>query len=629
MCGIVGFIDPALTAPDAAAVMLSRMRGAIRHRGPDDDGQITAGGIGLGVQRLSIVDLATGHQPMVGADERIWLVFNGEIYNHAELRARHETAGRYFRTRSDTEVILAQYERYGLRGVSELNGMFALAIWDGRSRELHLVRDRLGVKPLYYVRDVDRFYFASEIKALLASGKVKREPDPQAIWDFLTFRYVPAPHTIWQGIRKLPQAHMLTLRASDPRAEPQRYWDMPYAESQAVPVDASEKAFSALMLDAVRIRMLADVPVGVFLSGGLNSSLVAASVDREVFPDLKTFSVALEDAGEDDERDYARAVASHLRTDHREVVVSAQEFIDFLPELPFHTDEPLADPTCIPVYFLAKCAREQVKVVLSGEGADEIFAGYTFDLVQKSWDEIIAAANAPPRKRSAFGAALATLTFDASHAVTIPPEIDQRLVSVPLHITNYLSSAEKQKMFAGNAAFADSIDVLRRDVRRVQNPQPLHQSLYLYCQNWLVEDLLMKADKMTMAASLELRTPFLDYRVVEWAARTPVSTKIRRLPDGRYVTKAVLRDYARSILPHSIIDRPKKGFPVPIFGWLSSRMRPLVMETLGADPRCARWLEPEAIRRIMDRGLAPGASLMERHILWNLLVLELWARAWL
>ena len=628
MCGIVGFIDLALTGADEAALVLARMRGAIRHRGPDDEGQIAAGGVGLGIQRLSIVDLATGHQPMLSADGKIWLVFNGEIYNHAELRARLEAGGRRFRTRSDTEVILAQYEHFGLDGIGDLNGMFAFAIWDARSGELHLVRDRLGVKPLYYFSDGKRFYFSSEIKALLAAGQFTCEPDRQSVWDFLTFRYVPAPRTIWQGIRKLPPAHTLTLRAGATNAAPRRYWDMPYVDSGPTPSDPSERAFSDLMRDAVRIRMLADVPVGVFLSGGLDLSMVAATVDRNAFPDLKTFSVALEDAGPDDEREYAKLVAQHLKTDHHEVLVGAQQFIDFLPELPLHTDEPLADPTCVPVYFLAKCARDHVKVVLSGEGADEVFAGYSFDQVQRSWDETIRAAAPTVRSRSRFGAALALLRRRQDEDLPIPAEIDQRQALVPLHITNYLSSSEKAKMFTDPAGLTDSLDVLRRDVMRVRDPQPLHQSLYLYCQNWLVEDLLMKADKMTMAASLELRTPFLDYRIVEWAARTPVSTKVQRSGD-QYLTKAVLREYAYRILPPAIVQRPKKGFPVPIFDWLSNRLRPLIHDVLEDNPRCARWLERTAIEATVKSGTVASAELFDRHRLWHLLVLELWARAWL
>ncbi len=627
MCGIVGFVDPALTDGEAAAAVLVRMRDAIRHRGPDDEGQIVEGGIGLGVQRLSIVDLAAGHMPMSSADRRLWLVFNGEIYNHAELRARHEAAGRDFRTRSDTEVILAQYERFGLEGIRDLNGMFSFALWDGRRRELHLARDRMGVKPLYLFRGPGCLYFASEIKALLAADRFSCDPDPQAVWDYLTFRYVPAPRSIWRGIEKLPPAHTLTVVADGATRGPRRYWDMPYVADGPVAAVASDGAFDDLMRDAVRIRMLADVPVGVFLSGGLDSSLVAATVDRQAFPDLKTFAVALEDAGDDDERQYARMVAGALHTDHYEVVVRAQDYIDLLPQMPVHTDEPLADPTCIPIYFLAKRARENVKVVLSGEGADEIFAGYTFDQVQKSWDEAIAAR--APVRGSRLGAAVAALVRRTPKPVAIPAEIDQRRAAVPLHITNYLSSDEKRCMFRHPEGLADSLEVLRRDLDRVRNPQPLHQALYLYCQNWLVEDLLMKADKMTMAASLELRTPFLDYRIVEWAARTPAHAKVRRLPDGRYLTKAVLRDHARRILPRAIVDRPKKGFPVPVFDWLPNRLRPLVNDALGSGARCTRWLEPAAIAATVRSGTAADGANFDRHRLFHLLVLELWARAWL
>lgn len=621
MCGIVGFIDPALTAADAAPV-LARMRAAIHHRGPDEDGQLVRHGMGLGIQRLSIVDLSGGHQPIFSADGKIAIVFNGEIFNHADLRRQREAEGRQFRTRSDTEVVLAQYERFGLDGLHTLNGMFAFALWDGRANELHLVRDRLGVKPLYYFADGQRFYFGSEIKALVRGGPIRVEPNPQAVWDYLTFRYVPAPQTIWRDIYKLPPGHTLTVRPGKPVPAPRRYWDMPYVNATEEMNSGSSAEFGALLRDAVGIRMLADVPVGVFLSGGLDSSAVAASVDRRRFPDLKTFSVALQDAGEDDEREYALNVAHHLRTDHHEVVVSAQQLIDFLPELPVHTDEPLADPTCVPVYFLAREAQNHVKVVLSGEGADEILAGYTFDAVQRSWDEAIAAA--APQARGSW----------LSRLLGRPPMplldiVDQRQAPVPLHITNYLSSDEKRNLFRCGGDFPDSVDVLRRDLVRVRADEPLHQSLYLYCQNWLVEDLLMKADKMTMAASLELRTPFLDYRLVEWAARAPVSAKLGRRPDGGYMTKAVLRDYARSLLPPAIISRPKKGFPVPVFDWLGSRLRSFTLDHLADNPKCARWLEPHAIKAAAERGTSVDASTLDRHRAWNLLVLELWARAWL
>jgi asparagine synthase (glutamine-hydrolysing) len=608
MCGIVGYLDPAVTA-DHGASLLGTMCAAIRHRGPDDHGQIAGPGVGFGMQRLSIVDLNHGHQPMTSEDGRIWLVFNGEIYNHAELRDRHLANGRTFRTQSDTEVLLAHYERYGLAGLRDLNGMFAFAIWDGHRNELYLVRDRMGVKPLYYFRSSGRFYFASEIKALIAAG-LPVEPNAHAVWDYLTFRYVPEPATIWSGIFKLPPAHILTLRPGDLSAEPRRYWDMPYVLEERARGSGDDGEFEALLRDAVRLRMLADVPVGIFLSGGLDSSVIAAMADRELFPKIKTFSVALEDAGEDDERAFAKLVAEALNTDHREVVVSEREFVELLPDVPRHTDEPMADPTCIPILLLARAAGEEVKVVLSGEGADEIHAGYTFDQIQNAWDEVARTAAAP--------------------AGRYPETVDQRRVGVPLHITNYLSSAEKSSLFGRSVSFSDSNDVLRSALSRVRNDHPLHQALYLYCQNWLVEDLLMKADKMTMAASIELRTPFLDFRLVEWMARAPASAKVRNCRDGRYVTKAILRDCATRLLPAEIVNRPKKGFPVPVYRWLADRLRPLAFDLLASpQPKCSRWLEPEALRSVVLSGTAGDADTMARHRLWNLMVLELWARAWL
>lgn len=630
MCGIAGFIDATLTE-DERVKILAQMRESMRHRGPDEHGQITDGPVGLAMQRLSIVDLALGHQPMSSEDSRVWLVFNGEIYNHNELRRRLEAEGRCFRTRSDTEVVLAQYEQYGLEGIQDLNGMFAFAIWDGRKRQLHLVRDRMGVKPLYYYTDGSRFYFASELKCLAAATSLKLEVEPQAIWDYLTFRYVPAPGTIWQNVYKLPPAHNLTVDLACASPAPQRYWDSPYVTPG---VDATTRRskrelleeFTDLFVDSVHIRMLADVPVGLFLSGGLDSSAVAAAVQRDAFPKLKTFSVSLEDAGDDDERPYARAAADYLQTDHRELVISADEYESLLTTLPWHTDEPLADPTCIPVYLLSKMAREDVKVVLSGEGADEIFAGYSFDSVQKGWDQ--SADSQLQQERWSLRHMLGPSRADESlrrYAAS-----DQRTAEVPLHITNFYTSADKAQIWQkGGALFRDSTDVLRRDVRRVQSAHPLHQALYLYTQNWLVEDLLMKADKMTMAASLELRTPFLDYRLVEWAARAPASIKVEN-SEERYITKDIIREFAKGVLPPEIIQRPKKGFPVPVLRWLSSRLQPLVCDMLGSrNAKCCRWIEPGAVANILKRGTADEAPMIDRHHLWNLLVLELWLRTWL
>jgi len=605
MCGIVGFVDPAVSARSDAVPVLERMRKALFHRGPDDSGDYFTPGVGLGIQRLSIVDIEAGGQPFQSDNGKIVVVFNGEIYNHADLRAELNSQGRGFRTRCDTEVVLAQYERYGLDGIRQLNGMFGVAILDIEQNKLHLVRDRLGVKPLYYGVSDNKFYFASEIKALLASEAFAATPNPLAVWDFMTFRYVPTPQTIWNEMFKLPPAHRLSFDLSSRSFEIERYWDIPYATSSFIHPDASNTSFESLFEDAVNVRMLADVPVGVFLSGGLDSSAIVSAIDRNRHNDVKTFSVAMEDAGSDDERAYARIVADHLGTDHHEVIVSESEFVSFLERLPFHTDEPLADATCVPLHFLAKKAREEVKVVLSGEGADEILGGYTFDAVLKSWEKMAS----------------------DSHS-TLEAVADQRVAEVPLHITDFLSSTEKRDLFSRE--YRDSRGILQHDLRSLRENHPLHQSLYLYCQNWLVEDLLMKADKMTMAASLELRTPFLDFRLVEWSALNPPHTKVRRQHDGSYVTKAALREYAKASLPASIIDRQKKGFPVPIYGWLSNRLKPFVMDTLCGDSlKSALWFNQSEVRKFVEQGTREDASMMARHHVWHLLVLELWSRAWL
>ncbi len=615
MCGIVGFFGPEL-GEDERRAALRRMSNAVRHRGPDDEGYFDAPLIGLGIRRLSIVDLQGGHQPVASEDGRVQLVFNGEIYNHAALRETLRARGYAFRTKSDTEVILRQYQSGGVDALSELNGMFAIAIWDGRSGTFTLVRDRLGVKPLYYHWDGRRLFFASEIKAILASGCVSAEIEPRGIWDYLTFRYVPGPASIWKQIHKLPPAHFLTISIDRPHPMLKRYWDIPYADAaRHGDDDQFDQEFAALFTDAVNLRMNADVPVGVLLSGGLDSSAVAAAISQAPGARLSTYSVAFADSPETDERQYAREVAAHVGADHQEVVIGEEEFLDFLPRFVVATDEPLADLASVPLYYVSRLARERVKVVLSGEGSDEILGGYNFDEAVRSWD----AASQP---RSGILKRLLSRFTDGGNAV------DLRRALVPMHMTNYFDTAAKGRLMSG-AEYPDSLDVIREALSRVKSTEPLHQALYVYCQNWLVEDLLMKADKMSMANSLELRTPFLDYRLVEWAARTPSRIKVGRDPDGQYRTKRVLRRFAQRHLPERIITRPKQGFPVPVYGWLSNSLKPWAHDLVGgSDSRLRNWLTRQGIDAALANGSATESNMLDRHRLWNLLILELWLRAW-
>lgn len=595
MCGIAGLVRYPGSPAERRAIV-ERMGDAIRHRGPDDSGSFADQHAALGMQRLSIVDLAHGHQPMATADGAIQVVFNGEIYNHRELRRDLIARGETFTTDSDTEVLLRQYARFGVGGFDALNGMFAAAFWDARSRELCLVRDRMGVKPLYYYWDGRVFAFASEIKALFAVPDIDRTIEPQAIWDYLTFRYVPMPGTIWRHIHQLPAAHRLSIHAESGAPVVTRWWSIPAAGAAPGLDDAEMVAsFGSLFSDAVSLRMIADVPVGVMLSGGIDSSAVAA-VASETHDRVKTFSVSFADSPATDERAYARAVAAHLGTDHAEIEIGRAQFVDFLPQFVQLTDQPLADLASVPLYYVSKLAAESVKVTLSGEGADEILAGYDFD---RWW-----------RVREQSGAR------------------DLRDDLVPPHMTNYMDSAQKRELMRG-AHYRDSADVLRARVAEAGDRHPLDQMLYLYCQDWLIEDLLMKADRMSMGNSIELRTPFLDYRLVEWAARAPLGAKIGPDESGRLTTKHVLRRFCEGRLPASILTRPKQGFPVPVYGWLSDVLKDHAIDLVLADnAKLHQWFDRSALAAYVDRGVAIDAPTHDRHRLWHLMILEYWLRAW-
>jgi asparagine synthase (glutamine-hydrolysing) len=630
MCGITGWFQLEVAEVERLP-LLRRMCEAIRHRGPDDQGFYVDGHVGLGIQRLSIVDLEGGHQPMATEDGSIQIVFNGEIYNHAAVREELRRSGVSFRTVSDTEVILRLYEREGLHGFEHMNGMFGVAIWDHRNATLHLVRDRLGVKPLYYFWDGKTLIFGSEIKSILASGRAQRSINPRAVWDFLTFRYVPAPETIWAGIRKLPPGHRLSIRAGEQEPEILRWWDIPMRTAYSPKPDAEYEAeFANLFGDAVRLRMLADVPVGITLSGGLDSSAVAVAA-HAAGCDLKTFSVAFGDSPDTNELPYAREVARQLGADHHEVVIGQREFMDFLPDFVWHTDEPLADLASVPLHYVCKLARQHVKVVLSGEGSDEVFGGYSFDRWARLWDEARAARRRSTWSAGRLGAVAArVLPAVARDRELATVECDLRELSEPLNMTNLWSSRSKTAMLREHPTWPDSLDVVRSQLARLGPQEPLNQALYVYCQDWLVEDLLMKADRMSMANSLELRTPFLDYRLVEWAGELPTRLKVGPGGDGVYRTKEILRRYARTRVPDDVITRPKQGFPVPVYEWLSGQLSNWARETL-LSPQCRlrTWFEAQSLADVVHAGSAPDGDITARHRLWNLLILETWMHRWL
>lgn len=591
------------------------MCNTLHHRGPDDSGYFLHDRVGLGMRRLTILDKEGGRQPMASHDNSHVLVCNGEIYNHQELRQQLITLGHSFSsTHSDTEVLLAMWQQYGTSALKQCNGMFAAAIWNAQNESLHLVRDRLGVKPLYYYYDGKQLIFASEIKAILASQAFTPVVNERAIWDYMTFRYVPGPHTIWKNVYKLPPAHYLVFKQG--MAEPlvQRWWDIPYANPpRSLSLRQAAREGEALLEDAVNLRMLADVPVGIMLSGGLDSSVTAALAARRWGKGIKTFSVAFADPQAIDERPFAREVAAHLGTDHHEIVLSQQQFLKTLDSFVYATDEPLADLASIPLQHVCALARDHVTVVLSGEGSDEVLAGYNFEENVRQWEL--------SRKRNGIGQILDRLWPR--------PTPDMRTWDTPLSMTNYYTSADKAAMFHKKVTWPDSFDHSKHDLQRLGDQYTLNQALYLYCQGWLTEDLLMKADRMSMQHSLELRTPFLDYRFVEWAAQIPPHFKAGQDCNGVWTSKLVLRKMAEHLLPASIITRPKQGFPVPVYAWLAGPLKNFAHDMLaGEATRLRQWFTLETLSNLLHSATQSGASCLEQHRLWNCIILEMWARRW-
>ena len=621
MCGIAGYIRRSGNVEEGTVLDMCNM---IRHRGPDDEGLFVRGPVGLGIRRLSIIDIVGGHQPIFNEQGMMCTIFNGEIYNYKELRSALLAQGHEFSTRTDTEVLVHQYEKSGPDCVADLNGMFAFAIWDELQQRLFIARDRMGIKPLYYYFDGERFVFASEIKSLLVVDGVKQQLNVNGLWDYLTFRYVPEPETIWKGIRKLPPAHRLMLNTRSWNLTVERYWDIPVCQGEpSACAGESQMAeeFGELFEDSVARHLQADVPVGILLSGGLDSSAVLAAVSRLHGNKIFSFSVAFKDGGEFDELHYARQVARHVNAQNYEVVIDHKDFIDLLPEFVWHTDEPLADLASVPLYYVSKLARDHVKVVLSGEGSDEILGGYDLELFMRDVQRAGRLSRFPAFIQHALRCTILKKVSGIDQA-DIP---SQRA----FHMTNIFSHEEKQRLFQIIPTGAgDSIELIREYYSRVRGSNPLNQVLYTFSQSWLVEDLLMKADKMTMANSIELRVPFLDHRIVEWAAKAPPSMKIGTL-NNKLVTKKVLRMYANAKVPESIISRPKKGFPVPAYGWLSGELKSFAVDMLGAGSRSAGLFDRKLLSSYVHAGTRREAGVKDRHKLWSLLILELWMRRWL
>jgi len=628
MCGICGIAIPAAAGRDVNEATLLRMRDSLVHRGPDDAGVFLAPGIGLGHRRLSIVDVAHGHQPMASADGRFTIVYNGEVYNHPELQGALEQSGVRYRTRCDTETVLHLYERDGAECVHQLRGMFAIAIWDRARQELFLARDRFGVKPLYYAHGADgTLWFGSEIKALLEAGAVRPELNRAMLPDFLANHAPSGEETLFAGVHRLPPGH--TLRWHAGKVTVSRYWDLPCGSDESADPgkDADLVAeFSERFTEAVRLRLMADVPLGMFLSGGIDSAAITAVMSGLVQEPIRTFSVAFAER-EANELAWARLVADRYRTEHHEVVVSPGEFWAAVPRLVWHEDEPMAHPSSVPLHFVSALAARHVKVVLTGEGSDETLAGYNRYRMTILNRRLGALLPRPARALTRSMLRLLPARSDLGRRLgrtflALAPDLDA------LYFDNFAVFGRQWQhqllspALRAELAMVDPYAAFHQALGRVPNAALLDQLLYADIRTYLHE-LLMKQDQMSMSASIESRVPFLDHPLAEFAARLPARLKL----DGM-TTKAVLRRAMKGRLPEEILARKKMGFPVPVGAWLRGEFTGLLDDLVTGERALARGLfAPEVVRGIVaaHRGGVGGHA--ER--LWALINLEIWQRIFL
>ena len=632
MCGIAGIVEFGRDTR-ASASALREMCRVITHRGPDDEGFFTDGCLGIGMRRLSIVDLATGHQPISNEDGSLWIVYNGEIYNHLALREKLIARGHSYSTHSDTETIIHAFEEYGADCVQHLRGMFAFAIWNRNTKTLFIARDRLGIKPLYYKLDQHRLLFGSEIKSILAHGNVSSEFNRGALPEYLAFGYLSGEECFYSGIKKLLPGHTMTV-GPDGRAEILPYWDL----DNSKPHESRDESYYVqsyreLLEGAVNSHLMSDVPLGVFLSGGLDSSAVAALMTKIRREPIESFSVGYGEQSYS-ELPYARMVSEHIKSRHHEVLVSEEGFFGALPHLIWHEDEPIVWPSSVALYFVARLARERVTVVLTGEGSDETLAGYTryaFTLknaaIDGAYRRIMPKVVRRTLRNSVANSSLLGATLRRKLEHTFLGKDGEAWES--FYFDNFLSAfsgAEQSQLlteeFASEffpvTAYTNVLAYWERSAEPAGDAM-LQRLLYTDIKTYLVE-LLMKQDNMSMAASIESRVPFLDHVLVEFATRIPREVQLQGLAGKRILKKAM-----EGLLPHEIIYRPKLGFPTPWSGWLSGprleTIRSLLLERRSLE---RGYFRREAIERLFDEHRAKHRDNYDR--IWRLLNLELWHR---
>jgi asparagine synthase (glutamine-hydrolysing) len=594
MCGIAGiFHRNGQRAVDRD--VLTRMARSIQHRGPDDEGFFVEGSIGFGSRRLSIVDRALGHQPLANEDGRLWITFNGEIYNHPELSRQLAARGHVYRTHCDTETALHAYEEYGMSVAEHLRGMFAFAIWDGPQKRLLLVRDRLGIKPLYYCQQGDTFLFASEVKALLEYG-FPFGVEEEVLECYLRLGYVPGELTLFRGIRKLLPGHVLIANSGQSDIEVRRYWSPRFEPREDLTEERALEEFRALLEETVAQHRLGEVPQGIFLSGGVDSSALLAITAGQVNEPAMTFSVGYEEAREESEFAYARTVAKKFGARHFEHELSGKNFADSLSRLIWHMDEPVADPAAIPLFFIAQLAKEHITVVHSGEGADEILAGYS---IYGKMERLSAFQRLTGPLGSRLLAGGLGLPF-LPERIRRYAELANKPLSQRYQGVRRVLTAETLGRISRNGFFEEEASRYRREFfrqlyRDAEGYPDLNQMLSVDLQTWLPDDLLVKADKMTMAASIELRVPFLDHIVVEFAAGLPCHFK-RRKGQSKYLLKTLMRPH----LPAEILDAPKRGFPIPLRRWLAADLYKTARAWLLDSPFLARFFVRSEMEKLLE-----------------------------
>lgn len=613
MCGIAGIHSFSATSSASAARRLAAMTGVLCHRGPDEEGMHVDDAVALASRRLRVIDLATGHMPITNERGTVHVVYNGEIYNYWALRTELAARGHHFRTTSDTEVLVHLYEDEGIGGVSRLNGMFAFALWDSERQELFLVRDRLGIKPLYYQIDPAQLSFASELKGLLAAADVTPVIDPSSLAEYVALGYVRAPRTIFAGYAKLPPGYILRSHRGTVTQRP--YWRFPTTITPPCRTEADAMdALDAVLHAAVRDRLVADVPLGAFLSGGVDSSLVVALAARQTAKPLDTFSVGFRG---DDELRYARLVAERYGTRHHELMLDPED-CHIVDRLIDSFDEPFGDDSAVPTYFVSELARQHVTVALSGDGGDELFGGYDRYAFDARWAWI---DRIPERvRRIAFGGPGRMLPSGAlgknllrglaasrqdRYAMHVARELDPRLGGL-LSVECFRNVTVPSNVFGDEFSAAAAL------------PFPA-QLLYVDALTYLPDDILTKVDRMSMAHSLEARVPLLDHRVVEFAAHLPIEWKIH---NGQ--RKRILKRVAERYVPMAVLDRPKRGFSLPIKRWMRREIAGVLSELLFPDAPVSRYLEARALRRVVREHRSGRRDHAET--LWRIVVLERWLR---